>query len=155
MSTVFHNILRAADKRYARRFAVLGAVFLAVLLGSLLVGRYALSPGQLVHMLWARVTGGAADWPISDDKVVFAVRLPRVAAAALVGAALAVSGAAYQGMFRNPMVSPDILGASTGAGFGYIVLLEEKEGRHRALPVIAATFATAVIGGTLVQLLIG
>ena len=113
MSTVFHNILRAADKRYARRFAVLGAVFLAVLLGSLLVGRYALSPGQLVHMLW----------PISDDKVVFAVRLPRVAAAALAGAALAVSGAAYQGMFRNPMVSPDILGASTGAGFGAAVAI--------------------------------
>lgn len=123
MSTVFHNILRAADKRYARRFAVLGAVFLAVLLGSLLVGRYALSPGQLVHMLWTRITGGAVDWPISDDKVVFAVRLPRVAAAALVGAALAVSGAAYQGMFRNPMVSPDILGASTGAGFGAAVAI--------------------------------
>lgn len=123
MSTVFHNILRAADKRYARRFAVLGAVFLAVLLGSLLVGRYALSPGQLVHMLWTRISGGAADWPISDDKVVFAVRLPRVAAAALVGAALAVSGAAYQGMFRNPMVSPDILGASTGAGFGAAVAI--------------------------------
>lgn len=123
MSTVFHNILRAADKRYARRFAVLGAVFLAVLLGSLLVGRYALSPGQLIHMLWTRITGGAADWPISDDKVVFAVRLPRVAAAALVGAALAVSGAAYQGMFRNPMVSPDILGASTGAGFGAAVAI--------------------------------
>lgn len=123
MSTVFHNILRAADKRYARRFAVLGAVFLEVLLGSLLVGRYALSPGQLVQMLWTRITGGAADWPISDDKVVFAVRLPRVAAAALVGAALAVSGAAYQGMFRNPMVSPDILGASTGAGFGAAVAI--------------------------------
>ena len=123
MSTVFHNILRAADKRYARRFAVLGAVFLAVLLGSLLLGRYALSPGQLVHMLWARISGGAADWPISDDKVVFAVRLPRVAAAALAGAALAVSGAAYQGMFRNPMVSPDILGASTGAGFGAAVAI--------------------------------
>ena len=123
MSTVFHNILRAADKRYARRFAVLGAVFLAVLLGSLLVGRYALSPGQLIHMLWTRISGGAADWPISDDKVVFAVRLPRVAAAALVGAALAVSGAAYQGMFRNPMVSPDILGASTGAGFGAAVAI--------------------------------
>lgn len=123
MSTVFHNILRAADKRYARRFAVLGAVFLAVLLGSLLLGRYALSPGQLLHMLWTKVTGDAADWPLSDDKVVFAVRLPRVAAAALVGAALAVSGAAYQGMFRNPMVSPDILGASTGAGFGAAVAI--------------------------------
>ena len=115
--------MTAADKRYARRFAVLGAVFLAVLLGSLLVGRYALSPGQLVHMLWTRISGGVADWPISDDKVVFAVRLPRVAAAALVGAALAVSGAAYQGMFRNPMVSPDILGASTGAGFGAAVAI--------------------------------
>ncbi len=115
--------MTAADKRYARRFAVLGAVFLAVLLGSLLVGRYALSPGQLVHMLWTRISGGAADWPISDDKVVFAVRLPRVAAATLVGAALAVSGAAYQGMFRNPMVSPDILGASTGAGFGAAVAI--------------------------------
>lgn len=118
MSTVFHNILRAADKRYARRFAVLGAVFLAVLLGSLLLGRYALSPGQLLHMLWTKVTGGAADWPLSDDKVVFAVRLPPGGGGCLVGAALAVSGAAYQGMFRNPMVSPDILGASTGAGFG-------------------------------------
>ena len=68
--------MTAADKRYARRFAVLGAVFLAVLLGSLLLGRYALSPGQLLHMLWTKVTGGAADWPLSDDKVVFAVRLP-------------------------------------------------------------------------------
>ena len=115
--------MTAADKRYARRFAVLGAVFLAVLLGSLLVGRYALSPGQLIHMLWTRISGGAADWPLSDDKVVFAVRLPRVAAAALVGAALAVSGAAYQDMFRNPMVSPDILGASTGAGFGAAVAI--------------------------------
>lgn len=115
--------MTAADKRYARRFAVLGAVFLAVLLGSLLLGRYALSPGQLLHMLWTKVTGGAADWPLSDDKVVFAVRLPRVAAAALVGAALSVSGAAYQGMFRNPMVSPDILGASTGAGFGAAVAI--------------------------------
>ena len=106
--------MTAADKCYARRFAVLGAVFLAMLLGSLLLGRYALSPGQLLHMLWTKVTGGAADWPLSDDKVVFAVRLPRVAAAALVGAALSVSGAAYQGMFRNPMVSPDIL---LGAGY--------------------------------------
>ena len=48
-----------------------------------------------------------------------------------------------------------VAGLSTGAGFGYIVLLEEKEGRHRALPVIAATFVTAVIGGTLVQIFIG
>lgn len=111
------------NRAYTRRFIMLGLVFVLALLGSLLLGRYALSPGQLLHMLWTKVTGGAADWPLSDDKVVFAVRLPRVAAAALVGAALSVSGAAYQGMFRNPMVSPDILGASTGAGLGAAVAI--------------------------------
>lgn len=107
-----------AGRTYRRRFLLLGGVCLLLLLASMLVGRYGLSAGKLLHMLWTRLTGGAADWSVSDEKVVFAIRLPRIAAAALVGAALAVSGTAYQGMFRNPMVSPDILGASTGAGFG-------------------------------------
>ena len=62
----------------------------------MLVGRYGLSVDKLLHMLWTRLTGGAADWSVSDEKVVFAIRLPRIAAAALVGAALAVSGTAYQ-----------------------------------------------------------
>ena len=97
-------------RTYRRRFLLLGGVCLLLLLGSMLVGRYSLSAGKLLHMLWTRLTGGAADWSVSDEKVVFAIRLPRIAAAALVGAALAVSGTAYQGMFRNPMVSPDILG---------------------------------------------
>ena len=110
-------------RTYRRRFLLLGGVCLLLLLGSMLVGRYGLSAGKLLHMLWTRLTGGAADWSVSDEKVVFAIRLPRIAAAALVGAALAVSGTAYQGMFRNPMVSPDILGASTGAGFGAAVAI--------------------------------
>lgn len=97
-------------RTYRRRFLLLGGVCLLLLLGSMLVGRYGLSVDKLLHMLWTRLTGGAADWSVSDEKVVFAIRLPRIAAAALVGAALAVSGTAYQGMFRNPMVSPDILG---------------------------------------------
>ena len=48
-----------------------------------------------------------------------------------------------------------IAGLSTGAGFGYIVLFEDKETRHRALPVIAATLVVAILGGTLVQVLYG
>ena len=50
--------------------------------------------------------------------VILGVRLPRIIAAMLIGAGLSLSGGAYQGMFRNPLVSPDILGASAGAGFG-------------------------------------
>ncbi|HJK01987.1 MAG TPA: iron ABC transporter permease [Methanocorpusculum sp.] len=57
-------------------------------------------------------------WDASTYSVLFNIRLPRIIAAVLVGAALSTAGAAYQGMFQNPLVSPDILGASAGAGFG-------------------------------------
>ena len=76
-------------RTYRRRVLLLGGVCLLLLLGSMLVGRYGLSAGKLLHMLWTRLTGGAADWSVSDEKVVFAIRLPRIAAATLVGAALA------------------------------------------------------------------
>ena len=66
-----------------------------------------------------RLTGASAAGPA--DTVLFSVRLPRIAAALLVGAALAASGAAYQSLFRNPLVSPDILGVSAGAGLGAVL----------------------------------
>lgn len=53
--------------------------------------------------------------------VFFNLRLPRIIAALVVGGALSTAGASYQGMFRNPLVSPDILGASAGASFGVAV----------------------------------
>jgi iron complex transport system permease protein len=56
-------------------------------------------------------------WDFATYSVLFNIRLPRICAAILVGAALSTAGAAYQGMFQNPLVSPDILGASAGAGF--------------------------------------
>ena len=52
------------------------------------------------------------------ELIIFQVRLPRILAAILVGAALSVAGASFQGLFRNPLVSPDKLGVSAGAGFG-------------------------------------
>ncbi|MEG2200453.1 MAG: iron ABC transporter permease, partial [Anaerovorax sp.] len=55
---------------------------------------------------------------ITISHVLFQVRVPRVLAAMIIGASLSISGAAYQGMFKNPLVSPDFLGASAGAGFG-------------------------------------
>ncbi len=75
------------------------------------VGRYPISPADL----WAALTGEA---PARVESVVFQIRGPRVMAAIVVGAALAAAGSAYQGMFRNPLVSPDILGVSTGAALG-------------------------------------
>lgn len=57
-------------------------------------------------------------WSAAEATIIFQVRLPRIVAAVMVGAALSMAGAAYQGLFKNPLVSPDILGVSHGAGFG-------------------------------------
>lgn len=108
------------------KFLILALGFALVFFGSFWVGRYDVSPLQTLRILldWLlRVLSGgrlslAQTWQAREQAVVLNVRLPRVAAAALVGAALSTAGCAYQGMFRNPMVSPDLLGASTGAGFG-------------------------------------
>ena len=63
----------------------------------------------------------ASSTPAATENVILLVRGPRVIAAVLVGAALAVAGAAFQGLFRNPLVSPDILGASSGAALGAVL----------------------------------
>lgn len=96
----------------------------AVLLGVAL-GPYGLAPGRILAIL-----GGDRSDPQAVT-VLLAIRLPRVLAAAMVGAALAAAGAAYQTVFRNPLVSPDILGISAGASFGAVL------GILLGLPVIA------------------
>ncbi|AOQ24157.1 putative ABC transporter permease protein [Moorella thermoacetica] len=103
---------------YRWREIALPALPLLVFLLSFPLGRYAISPGQLLTILAAKVFPIEPTWPATMETVVFQVRLPRIIAAMLVGASLATAGAAYQGMFKNPLVSPDILGASAGAGFG-------------------------------------
>ena len=112
--------------RYGRRFLFLGLGFVLVFLGSFLLGRYAVSMSTTLRILstWLleKLSFGAlrmeGSWTELEAAVVLNIRLPRILCAALVGAALSAAGASYQGMFRNPMVSPDLMGASTGAGFG-------------------------------------
>lgn len=108
---------------YRLRFLILSVIFAAVPVISVLLGRFSLSPRELGGLLLSRLFDIEPCWRDGAEKVLFAVRLPRIAAAVLVGAALSVAGVSYQGMFRNPMVSPDILGASTGAGFGAAVAI--------------------------------
>ena len=100
------------------RFVILTVLFFAALFFSVLAGRFSLSPLQLLRLLASKVLPVKKTWPTAAETVVFSLRLPRVFKAAVIGAALSVAGVSYQGMFRNPLVSPDLLGASTGAGFG-------------------------------------
>lgn len=94
-------------------FLPVAAFFLSVT-----VGRYGIPLRQLLQILFGKLLGQTPIWPDTVEKVLFNVRLPRIFCGMMVGAALSGSGAAYQGIFKNPMVSPDILGASAGAGFG-------------------------------------
>jgi iron complex transport system permease protein len=100
------------------KIIILLFVLLINFIFSFALGRYPVAPGELLRVLIAQVVPLEATWNDTVETVIFQVRLPRIFAAILVGAALSAAGAAYQGMFKNPLVSPDILGASAGAGFG-------------------------------------
>jgi iron complex transport system permease protein len=84
-------------------------------------GRFAVSISDLFAVFSAKLTGQPANVAPSVETVIWQVRGPRVVAAMLIGAALAVAGTAFQGLFRNPLVSPDILGASSGAALGAVL----------------------------------
>lgn len=112
---------------------------LGIVLGALSLGKYPLGIGDVLAGLWGALRGSELE-PGVEQQVIFQVRLPRVAAALLVGAALAMAGATYQGMFRNPLVSPDILGVSSGAGFGAVLAI------FLALPAFAIQISSFVGG---------
>jgi len=98
----------------------LGLLVVGVLV-AFTVGRYPVTLAELIEVLGSRLAGRETALPPAVENVVLLVRGPRVVAAALVGAALAVAGTAFQGIFRNPLVSPDILGASSEAALGAVL----------------------------------
>ncbi len=124
------------------RWLLAVALLAAVVLAAFASGKFSVAPGDLWRAVAARLMGAQSGLPAAVETVVWSIRLPRVAAGLLVGMALAAAGAAYQGMFRNPLVSPDILGVSAGAGLGAVAAI------YLGLP-IAAVQALAFAGGLL------
>ena len=120
--------------------AIATAVLIAGLMLAFTVGRYPVSLAELANVLFSKITAHRADVSPAVESVIMQVRGPRVLAAVLVGAALAVAGTAFQGLFRNPLVSPDILGASSGAALGAVI------GIFFSLGVVAIQ-AFAFVGG--------
>ena len=99
--------------------ALAGLVLLVAF--ALSVGRYPVSAAQLAAAIGAKVFGLENAAASNVETILFQIRGPRVLAALVIGGALAAAGAAYQGMFRNPLVSPDILGVSSGAALGAVL----------------------------------
>ncbi len=122
---------------------VLVLVLAIVCLG---IGRLHINPVDVISILSNRLFGTNTACSQAAISVVGDIRLPRIVMAILIGGALAISGATYQGMFRNPMVSPDILGASAGAGFGAaLALLMNGDARMVQLVAFIMGFIAVLI----------
>lgn len=117
----------------------MNAVTLGILLAILLllaavftvcVGKYDIKPKEVLEILWCRMWGLESRYPQMTVNVVMGLRIPRILASILVGASLALSGATYQGIFCNPLISPDFLGVSSGAcvGAALAILLSLQAG---------------------------
>jgi len=136
---------------------VLGGAFLslvAVVLTGVGIGAFPLPPGAVVVTLVNRVLDAVGAGSLSGglsrtgEAVLLELRLPRVVLAVLVGAALAASGAAFQGVFRNPLADPYLLGAAAGAGLGATLVIAYSPaaslGPFGIIPL--AAFAGALVG---------
>ena len=97
---------------------MLMGIILLLSIIALSVGRYPVHPADVWATMASRIFGFEAAVTSTVQTVILDIRIPRIFAALIIGFALSVSGAAFQGTFRNPLVSPDILGVSAGAGFG-------------------------------------
>jgi iron complex transport system permease protein len=112
------NKLKGIFKKEKFVVSLLFIALILVMLFSLTVGRFEISYDYLFQTILAKITNNVTPDLDQFATIIFKVRLPRVLASVCIGGALSISGATYQSMFKNPMVSPDILGVSSGAGFG-------------------------------------
>lgn len=133
----------------------INAVTLGILLAIILlfaavftvcVGKYDIKPGEVLEILWCRMWGLESRYPQMTVNVVMGLRIPRILASILVGASLALSGATYQGIFCNPLISPDFLGVSSGAcvGAALAILLSLQGGFIQLFAFLGGIIAVAL-----------
>ncbi|WP_294372964.1 iron ABC transporter permease [uncultured Clostridium sp.] len=114
---------------------------------ALCVGRYVLTLGEVRDVLVNQFINSSVNVPETNISVVCNVRMPRIILAMLVGMGLSVSGAAFQGLFSNPLATPDTLGVAAGASFGAALGLLITENMF-AVQIIALIFGLIAVGGT-------
>jgi len=110
-----------SQKSYRLMILFLVVALVATSVVALCIGRYSIDPrdafGAVASYL-GKLISGSGEKPTAMENVVFVLRIPRIIGAIVIGAALSLSGAVYQSVFKNPLVSPDILGVSSGASVG-------------------------------------
>ena len=141
------------------RHGAMIALLLAALVVSMLVaiglGQLNISPLRVAQILWNDLLGllhlgGSTDvsWSDGERSAVSLVRAPRIILAILVGGALAVSGAALQALFRNPLVSPDVIGVSSASAFGGVLMIMLQLG---STAIVAGAFSSGLLAAVIVM----
>ena len=125
---------------------------LALVVTAVALGPYTIPLSHTVDILLAQVGVGDATAPQTEQAIVASVRLPRIALSLIVGAALGVAGAVMQGLFRNPMADPGIIGVSTGGALGAVVAISTGAQAAFALALPGMSFLGAAGALTLVYL---
>jgi iron complex transport system permease protein len=116
----------SVDIRLRRNFwrftpmVVSSLTLIVVMILSVGIGSVYISPSRVVEAILNGITGNLHD---ASDTIIWQMRLPRVLLTGFVGATLAISGAAFQGLFRNPLADPYLLGVASGAGFGATLVM--------------------------------
>ncbi len=138
------------ERRRAVALAVTGALLLAAMLAGVSAGAVGMSPPAILATLGDRLgIHLGTPLPAVDGDVLILIRLPRVLLTAMVGGMLALAGASYQGVFRNPLADPYLLGAAAGAGLGATLVIAyapSGAGPIGALPVAAFVGALSGVG---------
>lgn len=140
---------RARGRLTSRRLIITLTVLLALLVVfgaiALAIGSESVSVGTILKIIGGAITGRASDANLEQRVIIASIRLPRVLMAMTVGGALAVAGAAYQALLRNPLADPGILGVSSGAALGAIAATIFAESLPVSRPVAAFVGAGATI----------
>ena len=110
--------MKIKRNNYSLLMISLGVVLMIAIVLAVCVGKYEVSPSESISIIFNALFHREQTVNEMAVNVVLGLRLPRVLAAILVGSALSLSGAAYQGIYRNPLISPDFLGVSSGAAIG-------------------------------------
>ena len=148
-------IKAARRSRFPIAIAFLVVLCIAVFFLSFFIGRYPLSPGTVLRILLSQIIELPQTWAATEARVVMQVRFPRIVLGFLAGGALSISGASYQTLFKNPMVSPDILGVSAGAGFGAALAMVNNLGWVQIQTMAFVFGMTAVIAAYLIAYVFG
>lgn len=114
---------RSARRNSSLFWLLSPAVLLGTAIISLTLGRLDLPVGSVIRILLNNVIAVEPSWTEVQERVIELIRLPRILLAAIAGAGLAVAGASLQGVFRNPLVGPDIIAVSSGAAFGGVLAI--------------------------------